>query len=177
MNIMFYAPLFYYEVADWERKKSEFISKIDKCSNFEYYELNEFQTDRHNKKNDYTADFENIFYDELKEFLLDARLKALKVKDIWTVKYTKENENHCPHNHSSTGYTGILYLEYDPEVHESTKFIVPWNNPVTDKTQILGLPDPKPGVIYIWPSFILHYAENTKTNKMRMLTSWDMEVI
>jgi len=38
------------------------------------------------------------------------------------------------------------------------------------------LPDPKPGIIYIWPSILVHYADGMKTNKLRMVTSWDMEV-
>ena len=100
----------------------------------------------------------------------------MKVTDIWTLKYTKKSENHCPHNHRSSGYTGILYLEYDPKVHEPTKFIGPWNDPVTDKTQLTQLSEPKTGVIYIWPSAMLHYADGMKTNKLRMVTSWDMEV-
>jgi len=69
-----------------------------------------------------------------------------------------------------------MYLEYDPKVHEPTKFIGPWNDPVDDKTMLGVLPDPKPGVMYIWPSAMLHYADGMKTNKLRMITSWDMEV-
>ena len=176
IELLFHVPLYSYRVENWEEKKKNFISKIDQNDNFVYYELNEFKTDRHTAKNNYITDFETIFYDELTEFLRDANLKYLRIKDIWTLKYTKIHENHCPHNHSSTGYTGLLYLEYDSLVHEPTKFIGPWNDPITDRTMISSISNPTPGVIYIWPSFILHYVEYMKTDKLRMVTSWDMEV-
>ena len=175
INLLFHVPLFSYEVKEWDRKKKALLSRINK-NEFGYFGLNDFQTDRHAKKNRYALDFESIFDDELSEFKKDANLEYLRVLDIWTLKYTKKNENHCPHNHRSTGFTGLLYLEYDPKVHEPTKFIGPWNDPVDDKTQLAMLPDPKPGVIYIWPSVMLHYADGMKTNKLRMVTSWDMEV-
>ena len=175
INLLFHIPLFSYGVKEWDRKKKALLSRINK-NEFGYFGLNDFQTDRHAKKNRYALDFESIFDDELSEFKKDANLEYLRVLDIWTLKYTKKNENHCPHNHRSTGFTGLLYLEYDPKVHEPTKFIGPWNDPVDDKTQLAILPDPKPGVIYIWPSVMLHYADGMKTNKLRMVTSWDMEV-
>jgi len=175
INLLFHVPLFSYEVKEWDRKKKALLSRINK-NEFGYFGLNDFQTDRHAKKNRYALDFESIFDDELSEFKKDANLEYLRVLDIWTLKYTKKSENHCPHNHRSTGFTGLLYLEYDPKVHEPTKFIGPWNDPVDDKTQLAMLPDPKPGVIYIWPSVMLHYADGMKTNKLRMVTSWDMEV-
>ena len=175
MSLLFYVPLFHYEVNEWDRKKKSLLSRINR-NKFDYYDLNDFQTDRHSEKNKYALDFESIFSEELDEFKKDAQLQYLKVTDIWTLKYTKKNENHCPHNHRSTGYTGILYLEYDPKVHEPTKFIGPWNNPVDDRTQLTQIPEPKTGVIYIWPSAVLHYADSMKTNKLRMITSWDMEV-
>jgi len=30
--------------------------------------------------------------------------------------------------------------------------------------------------MYIWPSVLVHYADAMQTNKLRMITSWDMEV-
>ena len=175
IHLLFHVPLYSYEVKEWDRKKKALLSRVNQ-KNFDYTGGASFQTDRHVGNNRYALDFEGIFGEELSEFKKDIEATQLTVTDIWTLKYTRKFENHCPHNHSSTGYTGILYLEYDPKVHEPTKFIGPWNDPVDDKTQLGILPDPKPGVIYIWPSAMLHYADGMKTNKLRMVTSWDMEV-
>ena len=175
INVLFHVPLFYYEVNEWDRKKKALLSRINQ-NKFDYYGQANFQTDRHSKKNKYALDFENIFDEELTQFKEDAKLSYLKVKDIWTLKYSMKHESHCPHNHASTGYTGILYLEHDPKVHPSTTFIGPWNDPVTDKTQLGQLPDPKEGVMYIWPSVLLHYVDGMNSRKTRMITSWDMDV-
>lgn len=175
INVLFYVPLFSYEVNEWDRKKKALLSRVNQ-NKFDYYGANTFQTDRHSEKNRYSLDFESIFSEELEKFKTEAELTYLRVTDIWTLKYTKRNENHCPHNHRSTGYTGLLYLEYDDNVHQPTKFIGPWNDPVRDTTEIATIPKPKEGVMYIWPSSLLHYADAMKTNKLRMITSWDMQV-
>ena len=175
MNLLFYAPLYTYEVKEWDRKKKALLARI-KNNTFDYHGIADFKSDRQSKKNSYALDFEGIFQEELDEFKKEAQLQYLKVLDIWTLKYTQKNESHCPHNHRSIGYTGLLYLEYDPKVHEPTKFIGPWNDPVSDTTQLAMLPDPKPGIMYIWPSALVHYADGMKTNKLRMVTSWDMGV-
>jgi hypothetical protein len=176
INALFHVPLFSYEVRDWDRKKKALLSRINQ-NEFDYYGKANFQTDRHSKKNRYALDFESIFDEELRQFRSDAHLSSLKIKDIWTLKYTKKNEGHCVHNHASTGYTGIVYLEHDPKVHPVTTFIGPWNDPVTDQTQLNSIPNAKEGVIYIWPSVLLHYVDGMNTNKIRMITSWDMEVV
>ena len=175
LNLLFYAPLYSYEVKEWNRKKKALLSRINR-SDFGYHGLNTFQTDRHTKKNRYSLDFEGIFSEELDEFKKEANLEYLRVMDIWTLKYTKKTENHCPHNHRSIGYTGLMYLEYDEKVHTATKFIGPWNDPVSDTTNIASIPEPKEGVMYIWPSVFVHYADAMQTNKLPMITSWDMEV-
>ena len=147
INVLFHIPLFYYEVKEWDRKKKALLSRINQ-NKFDYYGAANFQTDRHSKKNKYALDFENIFDEELTQFKEEAKLSYLKVKDIWTLKYSMKHESHCPHNHASTGYTGILYLEHDP----------------------------KEGVMYIWPSVLLHYVDGMNSKKTRMITSWDMDV-
>jgi len=172
---LFVVPLYHYEVNEWDRKKKALLSRINK-NKFDYYDLATFQTDRQSDKNKYALDFEQIFDEELAKFKKEADVSYLKIKDTWTLKYSKVNESHCPHNHSSTGYTGILYLEHDSRVHPPTTFIGPWNEPKSDTTQLSSLPNARPGIIYIWPSALLHYVDGMRTNKQRVITSWDMEV-
>ena len=175
INLLFYVPLFYYNVSDWEEKKDKLLFHINK-NKFEYCGAGEFQTDKNSSKNSYSNDFKDIFEEELCEFIKERNLNGLNMKSVWTVKYNKQNENQSPHNHGSTGYSGVLYLEFDPEVHESTKFIGPWNNPIYDTAETISIPEPREGVIYIWPSSLLHYVKGMKTDKLRMVTSFDMEV-
>jgi hypothetical protein len=174
MNILFYTPLFSYEVKDWDRKKKDLLSLMG--DEFDYVSDN-FQTDRHCKKQSYSMEFMRLFSDEFGNFLKETKVNDFRVSDVWTVKYSKGNENHCPHNHKSTGYSGLLYLEFDPEIHQSVKFIGPWNDPINDTSQLTSLPNPKTGVIYIWESILVHYVDPIQTNKLRMSTSFDIEVV
>jgi len=61
-------------------------------------------------------------------------------------------------------------------VHKPTVFVGPWNNPVSDMTQLAFAPEPKEGVMYIYPSVLLHYAQSNASGKERVVTSWDMLV-
>lgn len=175
INVLFHVPIYRYEVNEWDRKKKDLLSKLDPKT-FSYYNLNSFQSDRRVQKNSYNIDIQNIFDEELSQFKHECKLEYLHVKDSWTLKYNKQGESHCPHNHGSTGFSAILYLEFDPEVHEPVKFVGPWNNPVRDTTQLATISNPREGEIYIWPSVLIHYVDAMKTNKTRMVTSWDMEV-
>ena len=173
---LFHVPMYFYEIEEWERKKKALLSRVyDK--NLKYHHLANFKSDRHTKKNRYSLDFEQIFEQELNKFKEEAKISRLRVSDVWTIKYTQRNEGHCPHNHGSRGYSGLMYLEYDPKVHEPTKFIGPWNDPVTDMTKLTHIRDARPGVMYIWPSSLIHYADSMNTNKLRMITAWDMDVM
>lgn len=176
INLLFHVPLYHYDVKEWDRKKTEFVSVVNQ-SEFGYWGRNTFQGDRQLRKKPYGLEFASIFEEELILFRRDVDAEQIRIRDIWTLKYTKTGEHHAPHNHRSIGYTGILYLEFDPEVHEPVKFMSPWNDPVTDQSIWNVLPNPKPGVIYIWPSFVLHYVEAMKTDKLRMVTSWDMDIV
>jgi hypothetical protein len=39
------------------------------------------------------------------------------------------------HNHRGWGFSGVIYLEYDPNVHTPTFFVAPWQDPSTDTTK------------------------------------------
>ena len=45
--------------------------------------------------------------------------------DCWAVRYQKGDQQTI-HNHKSWGFTGILYVEFDPKVHTPTCFVAPW---------------------------------------------------
>ena len=43
--------------------------------------------------------------------------------DAWAVRYQKGDQQTI-HNHKSWGFTGILYVEFDPKVHSPTTFVL-----------------------------------------------------
>ena len=55
--------------------------------------------------------------------------------DCWAVRYQKGDQQTI-HNHKSWGFTGILYVEFDPKVHTPTCFVAPWQDPRSDTTSL-----------------------------------------
>ena len=93
--------------------------------------------------------------------------------DAWCVKYQKGNYQTI-HNHRGWGFSGVLYVEYDPEVHTPTCFMAPWQNPRNDKTMLSYPQGVEEGSVIIFPSFCHHYVDPNKTRKQRVVISFDL---
>tara|TARA_B100000035_G_C21002388_1_gene555607 strand:+ start:488 stop:1018 length:531 start_codon:yes stop_codon:yes gene_type:complete len=171
---LFFVPMYCYEVQDWSRKKSALYKKMNR-RNFEKKGLQEFYTDRQQDGRSYALDFDHLFSDELNQFKQEADIQEIQITDIWTIKYKKQDYQ-TVHNHRSHGYSGLLYVDYDEKVHKPTVFVGPWNDPVSDTTLLSFAPDAKEGMMYIFPSVLLHYAQSNRVGKERVVTSWDMLV-
>ena len=119
-----------------------------------------------------TKDFKNIFIDILQdEFsLIKTKFnKEIELQRVWSVTYDK-GHYHVPHNHSSKGYAGILYLSMKKESPPTT-YIQPFNDE-NDKT-VLYSPDVEEGDIMIVPQFVLHYTEPIKLYFKKRVLSFD----
>jgi hypothetical protein len=171
---LFFVPIYRYEVEDWSRKKKALYKKMER-GNFVKEGLQHFYTDRQKDGKSYALDFDHLFSDELNQFKKESGVSEYQITDIWTIKYHKEDYQ-TVHNHRSFGYSGLLYVDYDEKVHKPTVFVGPWNDPISDTTQLSFAPDAKEGVMYIFPSVLLHYAQSNASGKERVVTSWDMLV-
>ena len=95
--------------------------------------------------------------------------KKIDVTRAWSVTYDK-GHYHVPHNHSSQGYTGIIYLQINKDSPKTT-YIQPWNN--ENDQSVLYSPDVKQGDIMIVPQFLMHYTEPNKTYFKKRIISFD----
>ena len=134
-----------------EMPRLNFYSNRDKCS--------------------INKEFREIFKDEFS--LIRAKFNSkILLQRVWSVVYNKGNY-HVPHNHSSTGYCGILYLDMKPD-SPGTTYIQPWNNE-RDET-VLYAPEVKQGDIMIVPQFLTHYTEPNKTYYKKRIISFDFHL-
>ena len=114
------------------------------------------------------AEFREIFKDEFS--LMQAKYNSkILLQRVWSVVYHK-GDYHVPHNHSSTGYCGILYLDMKPDSPKTT-YIQPWNN--ENDQSVLYTPQVKPGDIMIVPQHLWHYTEPNKINFKKRILSFD----
>ena len=93
--------------------------------------------------------------------------------DAWCVKYQKGDQQTI-HNHRGWGFTGVLYVEFDPQVHTPTCFMAPWNNPASDTTSLAYPQNVKEGTVFISPSFTHHFVHPNKARKQRTVISFDL---
>ena len=168
---LFEFPSYQYEVSDWEFKKKGLLSRINK-SKFQRTELQTFETDRQTCGKSYVRYLEQFLQPELSEFCGEAEVTC-GVSDAWAVKYQKGDQQTI-HNHRGWGFSGILYVEYDPKVHTPTCFVAPWNDPTNDTTSLKFPKNVKEGTIFIVPSSTLHFVYPNKTRKQRIVIAFDL---
>ena len=168
---LFEFPSYQYEVSDWEFKKKGLLTRMNK-SEFYRTELQTFETDRKTDDNKTWVHYcQEFLRDILFEFCKEAKVTC-SMTDAWCVRYQKGDQQTI-HNHRGWGFSGILYVEYDPQVHTPTTFMAPWQDPRNDTTY-LSHPDITEGVMFIAPSFAHHFVKPNNTRKQRTVVVFDL---
>ena len=170
-NPLFEFPSYQYDVRDWQFKKKALLNRIDK-SKFIRKEFQNFECDRETAGKLYIKYFQDFLKYELTEFCNEAQVTC-HMSDAWCVKYQK-GDHQTVHNHRGWGFSGILYVEYDPKVHTPTCFVAPWNDPTNDTTSLKFPKNVKEGTIFIVPSSTLHFVYPNKTRKQRIVIAFDL---
>ena len=168
---LFEFPSYQYEVSDWDFKKKGLLNRINK-SEFYRTELQTFETDRQPAGKTYVHYLSEFLKDILWEFCKEAKVTC-SMTDAWCVKYQKGDQQTI-HNHRGWGFSGVLYVEYDPKVHTPTCFMAPWNDPRTDTTTLAYPSNVKEGTVFISPSFTHHFVHSNTARKPRTVISFDL---
>jgi len=119
-------------------------------------------------KSDITWQLQEIFKEEFSLIRTKYNSK-IDVTRAWSVTYDK-GHYHVPHNHSSRGYAGIIYLRQRKDSPKTT-YIQPWNN--EEDKSVLYSPNVEEGDIMIVPQFITHYTEPNKTSFKKRIVAFD----
>jgi len=161
--------VYQYQVSDWDAKKTNIKKYID---DNKFTRLDKFDCDKGN--NNYRKEFSEIFHNELECFASEIHVSHIDITSVWCVKYQK-GDWHIPHTHSTFGFSGVLYLDYDEQLHTGTFFINQITNPITDETDI-SYPTVKEGTITIAPSNVLHYTQPNQSDKIRSIIGFDLKL-
>ena len=167
---LFEFPSYQYEISDWDFKKKGLLNRINK-QKFVRTELQAFETDRSTNNKTYVRYLEESLRDELFYFCDEAQVSC-SMTDAWCVRYERGDQQ-TVHNHRSWGFSGIIYVEFDPKVHSPTWFVVPWQDPRNDMTS-LRYPDVKEGTMFIAPSSCLHFVKPNQARKRRTVIAFDL---
>ena len=169
---LFEFPSYRYELDDWDFKKKGLLTRINK-GNLIRTSLKTFETDRQTDKGKGWVHYlQDLLRPTLFEFCEEAKVTC-GMTDAWCVRYQKGDQQTI-HNHRSWGFSGILYVEFDPKVHTPTCFMAPWQDPRTDTTS-LAFPDKvKEGSLIITPSYTHHFVHPNQVRKQPTVISFDL---
>ena len=168
---LFEFPSYQYQIGDWEFKKKGLLGRI-KSSEFRRTKLQTFETDRQTNNKSYVRYLEEFLRPELFEFCQESQVTC-SMTDAWVVRYDK-GDHQTVHNHRGWGFSGIIYVEFDPKVHTPSCFVAPWQNPREDTTSLAYPTDVKEGTMIIFPSYTLHFVHPNQTRKRRTVLSFDL---
>ena len=170
---LFNIPFWKILTINFEEKKNELTKLLESYPEEEKKGIQTFATNRPNNRSGLAERFSSIMNQELKAFTKEIKTD-LGITEIWSVSYA-QGDNHSPHNHSSMGLSGILYLDL-PKDSPKTVYIQPWNDIVNDLVQFRMIPITE-GDIVIVPSFVLHFSKPNKSNSKKRIISWDMKIL
>lgn len=167
---LFKIQMITYGITNWQEKKQKFKHLL----NNDLFETNNRQICKSDRgKINYVDGFYHIFEDELTALATDLKVEKFNLDSVWCVKYDK-GDWHPPHNHSSTGYSGIIYLDYDEDEHTSVLFVNPINDPIRDTTEfkLLNIVE---GDMVVVPSSLLHFTYPNQSDKPRIIIGFDLK--
>jgi hypothetical protein len=176
---LFEFPSYRYKVSNWEHRKKELLDLNNKQV-FNKEILGSFETNRvtADRDKDLTPENEEYTYyiseflsPVISEFCREAKVSC-SMTDAWCVKYGK-GDFQSVHNHRGWGFSGILYVEFDSNIHSPTCFMAPWNDPRNDTT-LLAFPEVEEGSVLISPSFSHHFVYPNESDKQRVVISFDL---
>jgi len=168
---LFEYPSYQYQVDDWDFKKKGLLNRIN-SQKFVRSSIQSFESDRRTSNKSYLHYFRELISPELNEFCQEAQVTC-SMTDCWAVRY-KQGDHQTVHNHKSWGFSGVLYVEYDPKHHSPTCFVAPWQDPRTDTTLLCFPKDVTEGAIVIVPSYTLHFSSPNTSRKQRTIISFDL---
>lgn len=110
------------------------------------------------------------FFDEVSSITPSVTSYNWKVTSAWFEKLTN-NQLHGAHNHGSVGFSCVLYVDFNPEIHKPTTFISPHGDVIGGVTQMYLPKDVKSGDVVFFPSFLNHYAPKNSSDEERVIFS------
>tara|TARA_B100001057_G_scaffold500537_1_gene616182 strand:- start:1282 stop:1821 length:540 start_codon:yes stop_codon:yes gene_type:complete len=178
---MFSIPFYKYKIDNWKEKKQKLLEicstidfknqEIETRKNISAYADNLY-TD-YGKNNLYTDDVVDILKSELIKFKDDVKIKNIKINNAWFQQYYK-SQFHSPHSHGALGYSSVTYIKFDKKKHQPTIFISPFNDPLGNLIEYA--PEVDEGHIIFFPSMITHYVQPNKSNDIRIILSFNVNL-
>lgn len=174
VHSMFSVPIIHYEIANWPTVKKRILDVLPKPSEGMLESNGEVYTDFFDFfESDQLPPYADDIIDIIKPYLSDfTDQRRVEFTDMWfQTAYT--GQKHGLHNHGHSGWSSVIYVEFDPRVHTATHFYSPFNNPWSGRLEVFS-PPVKEGDMIIFPATIAHEALPNESDKKRTIISYNL---
>ena len=175
VNPMFAVPIVYYPIENWSENKKKILDALppEDDSQLEPNGTGLYTDFFINGKVKELPSYFDTVLDVIKPYLKDFMDgNPVDFVEMWYQKYYNmvEHKTHC---HGFTGWSSIIYLEFDPKVHQSTRFFSPFRQPWDCDVEVFQ-PKVKEGDMILFPSSVLHEAPVNRTDIRRTIISYNI---
>ena len=182
----FVIPIFRYSLEDWQDKKKVILGALpnpedcyvddSKEEQFEF-DTNHYSDYYINKDEapEYAEAVIPCIADEVEKFCIDTK-SNWNMTNMWFQSYDK-GHNFSIHNHGPVGWSAILYVEFNPEVHQATTFYSPFQS--HDRHDCgsfkTWIPDACEGDLFIFPANLQHESGVNLGDERRTILSFNLQ--
>ena len=175
VNPMFTVPIVHYPIENWSENKKKILDALppEDDSQLEPNGSGLYTDFFINGKVQELPSYFHTVVDVIKPYLksfMDGN--PVEFVEMWYQKYYNmvEHKTHC---HGFTGWSSIIYVEFDPKVHQSTRFFSPFRQPWDCDVEVFQ-PKVKEGDMILFPSSVLHEAPVNRTDTRRTIISYNI---
>ena len=174
VHSMFSVPIIHYEIANWPVNKKKILDALPERSQSHLDSNGEVFTDFFdNYDGDSLPEYADVVIDIIKPYLADfTDQRKIEFTDLW-FQTAYSGQKHGLHNHGHSGWSSVIYVEFDPRVHTATHFYSPFGNPWSGTLEVFT-PPVKEGDMIIFPATIAHEALPNESTKQRTIVSYNL---
>ena len=168
-HFMFSVPLLKTKVTPWNEIKPLIVDIIGDTM---------FTDDRGLRTDFYNNSYNTELWEVLRPFVSEITEQCMGLPtpdqppNMWSQKYSSGVE-HSLHNHGNRGYSFILYIKYNPQVHRATKFISPFDS-FFNGDMLCFEPQIEEGDLIAFPSVVKHSSQIQTSDEERQIVSFNL---
>ena len=173
IHSLFSIPIAHYEIENWRTNKERIMNALPQFgqehidSNLEQY------TDFFHQDEQLLPAYADTVIAIIEPYLADfTERRRIEFTDMWA-QTSYKSQRHSLHNHGHSGWSAVIYVDFDPQVHTATQFISPFNNPWSGRLQTFQ-PPVKEGDMVIFPATVAHEALPNESDKPRTIVSFNL---
>lgn len=167
---VFEIPIYKYEIENWEENKKSLMKILP-----DFLQKGDFTDYYDNQMASFMPLYANTVFNLIQRSMEDFAQYypcPAQIVNMWCER-SRAGDRHEPHNHGATGFSAVLYVQFEEGKHKPTRFFSPFGDPANGDLMQYE-PDVKEGDLIIFPSFLIHESQMCDTDYERIIISFNI---